>query len=159
MSEEEEMAMMNNVVRRREPPLMKLEPEAANAIAAYGPPEVRRNAVPHEEPTIKQVAQFAELPTKEIDEIITAAKQEIEELERNAQKVRDLYMRATDRITADIRRLREGVRLSMGTLQQLRDHCTQLNVEPMPGAQAEKVIQSTERELRDLAKSDDSPAQ
>ncbi len=136
---------MMSIARRKEPAMahpvnmsdlarqidqeQEAEAGVAATLAAYAPPEVR-NAVPNEEPVVRHITKFAELPTKEIDEVVKAAKEEIEALEAYAQKVRDLYVTATDRINSDIKRLREGVRLSMETMQQLRDHCSALNEEP-----------------------------
>jgi hypothetical protein len=108
----------------------------------YAPPAIRNpGGVPGDEPAVRQIATFGELPTKEIDEIIAAAEAEVEELKRTAQLVRSMYVRCTDRITADVKRLREGVRLSMETMQALREQCLQLNVDE---------IVKAEREMREV---------
>jgi aspartate ammonia-lyase len=135
----------------------------------YAPPAIR-NGVLGDEQALRQIASFGELPTKEIDEIMSAAVAEIEELKRTCQLVRNLYVKAVDQVTADAKRLREGVRLSMKTLETLREQCLALNVNEIVETEremrkdvAEAVVQhvnkQTERELRDLAKSDDQPAQ
>jgi hypothetical protein len=47
--------------------------------------------------------------------------------------VRDLYVKHTERIAAGIKRLREGVRLSMDTMKQLREQCEALDKEETSG--------------------------
>jgi hypothetical protein len=137
--------MMNKVGLHRLEPRIDKPREPID----FAPPAIR-NGVAGDEPAIHQITSFGELPTKEIDEIISAAEAEVEELKRTAQMVRNMYTKCTNRIAADVRRLREGVRLSMQTMETLREQCTKLNVDD---------VVETERELRDLAKSDDQPAQ
>jgi hypothetical protein len=137
--------MMNKIgVHRLEPRIDKpREP------IDYAPPAVRNGPLGDEQ-ALRQIASFGELPTKEIDEIISAAVAEVEELQRTGQLVRNLYVKAVDQLTADAKRLREGVRLSMKTLEALREQCIALNV---------NEVVETERELRDLAASGDKSAQ
>jgi hypothetical protein len=102
--------------------------QGSDAHIAYAPPAIR-DGIPGDEPAVRHIATFGEMPTKEIDEIIAAAKAEVAELERTAQLVRNMYVKCTDRITADVKRLREGVRLGMETMNTLREQCLKLNVE------------------------------
>lgn len=99
----------------------------------YAPPHVRDlygNVPAAAEPAIDQVERFGALPTKEIDEIVAAAEAEIANLKRDAQAVRDLYVKHTSRIAADIKRLREGVSLSMEMMGKLREQCIALDAQP-----------------------------
>lgn len=99
-------------------------------ILSYAPPGVREpDGVPSDEPAVRHIAAFVEVPTKEIDEMMKAGRAEWEELERTAQLVRDLYVKYTDRLTKDVKRLREGTRLSMVALNTLREECLKLNVD------------------------------
>jgi hypothetical protein len=94
---------------------------------AYAPPVIRGDD------TVKEIRTFGALPTTELDEIVSAAKAEIASLEADAQAVRDLYVKHTERIAAGIKRLREGVRLSMDTMKQLREQCEALDKEETSG--------------------------
>lgn len=87
----------------------------------YAPPPFR------EDPAILHVKTFGELPTKELDEIMNAVEAEIEALKKEAQAVRDMYMKHTTRITSSIQRLQEGVKLSMETMGSLRAQCLKLD--------------------------------
>ena len=68
---------------------------------------------------VHQIRTFGELPMRELDDIIAAAEAEIALLKKDAQAIRDMYVKHTNRIADDIRRLDEGVRLSMETMKQL----------------------------------------
>lgn len=111
-------------MRLRSPPQPQLPRIDMNALAqelskgpeAYAPPALR-------EPVIEQVQNFGELPTKEIDEMISSLEDEIAALKREAQGIRDIYMQNVTRITSDIRRLAEGVRFSMEAMNTLRTKC------------------------------------
>lgn len=76
---------------------------------------------------IEHVAKFTELPTNELDEMVNAAEDEIRTLKAEAQHIRDVYQKYTNKLTEDIKRLREGVKLSMETMQTLRDQCVALD--------------------------------
>ena len=116
---------MNKLLRRIEQdhPHDHVEPRD------YAPPAVRRQPTVDEavELSIRTVASFGELPTKEIDVIIRETREEIDTLEREAQKIRDNYMRSTTQLTDRIEQLRELVRLSMGTMRTLQEQCGALN--------------------------------
>jgi hypothetical protein len=137
-----DMAELERQIENERAAQLAAADEAANAISEFAPPDVRRQTVPHEGPIIQHVSRFAELPTAEIDEVLRAAREEIEALEKKAQMVRDLYIRATNQISADVRRLREGVRLSMETMEQLRGHCQGLNGELKQEATVEKKVEA-----------------
>ena len=109
-------------------------PRPAPAVEHYAPK-------PPVEPA-HQIRTFGELPTRELDDIIAAAEAEIALLKKDAQAIRDMYVKHTNRIADDIRRLQEGVRLSMETMKQLRDQCTALD-EPQrerPLAEGKRAI-------------------
>src|SRR5262245_10797886 len=77
----------------------------------YAPPAVREAREDREEKVLAQVQKFGDLPTQELDNIVTAAEQELAALKADAQAVRDLYQKHTTRIRADLLRLREGMKL------------------------------------------------
>lgn len=104
--------------------LNKIAKEIMERPEAYAPPAVRED----QQVLVSQVMKFGDLPTKELDEIIAAAEAEIASLKRDAQAVRDMYVKHTNRIAADIRRLQEGVKLSMDTMKTLREQCAKLDV-------------------------------
>ena len=124
----------------------------------YAPPRVREES----QVLVKQVETFGELPTKELDDIVAAAEAEIAALKRDAQAVRDMYVKHTQRIAADIKRLQEGVRLSMDTMKALREQCVKLDeplrIEESPTLQiadsslaaADDEVRASEREFRPL---------
>lgn len=91
----------------------------------YAPPALRDRMA--ENVAVQQVTSFGALPTRELDELVSAAEDEIVALKREAQVVRDLYVKHTSRIAADIKRLQEGVKLSMRTMEKLREQCSQLD--------------------------------
>lgn len=84
------------------------------------------------EPVVDQIQSFGGLPTKEIDDIVAAAEAELANLKRDAQAVRDLYVLHTQRIANDIKRLREGVKLSMELMNELREQCIALDATAAP---------------------------
>jgi hypothetical protein len=94
-----------------------------------------------------QIKSFGDLPTKELDEIISAAEAEIAALKLDAQAIRDTYVKNTNRIIADIKRLQEGVRMSMETMKQLREQCRQLNEEGEPAKKLEPGEQAIAEEF------------
>ena len=114
---------MNELARKIEEDYPQESESPPTSPRDYAPPALRGAPTP----PMEQVKTFAELPTKELDEIVTAAEAEIAELKRDAQAVRDMYTKHTQRITADIERLREGVRLSMETMEALRVQCLKLD--------------------------------
>jgi hypothetical protein len=106
--------------------LVKRIEETTAVVQEFAP----KNHVPPDAPVIEHIARFGELPTKEIDDVIAAAEAEIADLKRDAQAVRDLYSKYTAKLIEDTKRLREGVRLSMETMKQLRDQCQALDDPP-----------------------------
>lgn len=120
-----------NTVTRQEPPDVYTQHKAAQL---QGIPQLQGISQPTRYPPTAEVLHvvktFGELPTKEIDDLIEAAENEIAELKREAQGVRNLYTEYTTRITEDIKRLQTGVAASLKTMQELREHCAKLN-EPL----------------------------
>lgn len=116
--EEDRYKQLESVLRT---PVPESEPPK---VENFAPLAMRPRAL--EEP-MEQVKTFGALPTKEIDEVLAAAKEQIAELEREAQSVRDMYVERTTRIVSDIKRLQEGVKLSMDTMRSLRQQCERLN--------------------------------
>jgi hypothetical protein len=86
-------------------------------VAQFAPPDQRPD------PTVEQVLRFADLPTKELDDIISAAELEIAALKADAQIIRDAYTKHTARVAEDVKRLREEVKLSMELMRSLRSQC------------------------------------
>lgn len=103
----------------------------------YAPRSLRNQLGQQSNLPVTQIMSFGELPTKELDEIVAAAEAEIARLKADAQAVRDLYTKHTSRIAADIKRLQEGVRLSMKTMEALRAQCIQLDQPPSLQPEAE----------------------
>src|SRR4030095_10820221 len=100
----------------------------------YAPPHIRNglNGPGPAEEAVEKVEKFGDLPTKELDEIVKAAEESIADLKRDAQAVRVLYVKHTSRIAADIKRLHEGVKLSIELMDKLRAQCIQLDQTPQP---------------------------
>lgn len=94
----------------------------------YAPRAYRDHFV--QDAAIQHVTSFGGLPTSEIDEVLKAAKSEVARLEEECQAVRDIYVKHTTRIIEDIKRLQEGVKLSMQTMENLRAQCLQLDQPP-----------------------------
>lgn len=92
----------------------------------YAPPAIRNR---QEVTVVDQIKSFGELPTRELDEIVAAAKAEIATLEVDAQEVRDMYVKHTTRITQDIERLRDGIKMSMETLKSLREKIVAMDLQ------------------------------
>jgi hypothetical protein len=123
--------------RQHQQPVAKKEPvldmrdlarrlnQETDAVQSFAPPAIRN--AHQEEVAINQIKSFGALPTKELDEIVAAAKAEIAHLEADAQAIRDMYMKHTKRVEADIKRLQEGVKLSMETMRLLREQCAKLD--------------------------------
>jgi uncharacterized small protein (DUF1192 family) len=102
--------------------------EIESSARNYAPPAIR-NSKP-EETAIVQVKSFSDLVTKELDDTIAAAEAEIASLKAECQAVRDVYVRHTNRITTEIKRLREGVRMSMETIKTCHEQILKLD-EPL----------------------------
>lgn len=105
--------------------LDKLERVISRELPEHFAPAIQR-AEPLEEP-IEKVQSFAELPTKELDTMIRETEEEIARLKGDAQAVRDIYMKHTARITRDLRRLQDVVKLGANTLKDLREQCSGLH--------------------------------
>ena len=90
----------------------------------YAPPAHRDDVVVA---VTKQITSFGALPTKEIDVIIEAAEAEVALLKTEAQKVRDRYIQDIEQLRANTARFLRGVKLSMDTMQTLREQCEQLD--------------------------------
>lgn len=102
---------------------------------SYAPPQIRGLEQP-----ARTVKTFSELLTRELDDIVAAAEAEIAALKSEAQGVRDMYTTYTDGIAEDIKRLQEGVALSMKTMLSLREQCAALNATPKAPIEAQKEI-------------------
>ena len=89
-------------------------------VVAYAPPSQRPDAIDR---TIEQVHMFGDLPTKELDDIILAAENEIAALKADAQAIRDMYVKHTERVVNDVKRLQSEVKLSMQLMHELRTQC------------------------------------
>lgn len=105
------------------------------SVKAFAPPQIRGLDQP-----ARTVKTFAELLTRELDDIVAAAEAQIADLKREAQGVRDMYTTYTDGIAEDIKRLQEGVALSMKTMLSLREQCAALNATPKAPIEAQKEI-------------------
>lgn len=97
-------------------------------------PLAKRQAM---EAPMKQVLTFGDLPTKEIDELISRTKQNIAQLEQDAQAVRDIYVKHTTRIIEEMKALDERVQLSMATLRDLKEQCSNQATKLPPPAEEE----------------------
>ena len=86
-------------------------------VLKYAPPDKRPD------PTVEQVLRFADIPTKELDDIIAAAELELTALKGDAQIIRDSYIKHTTRVAQNVQRLRDEVKLSMELMRSLRTHC------------------------------------
>lgn len=116
--------------------LAKLKPEGEPTPRDYAPPAVRQ--VGPTEKVIDTVQSFGSMPTKEIDDVITAAEQELARLKHAAAEVQRDYLRRTTQLVADLNRMREGVRLSMETMKALREQCHQLNARDVTPEEIER---------------------
>jgi hypothetical protein len=76
---------------------------------------------------VRTVESFGALPTTELDEMIRAVKEEIAQLETEAQEIRNTYVAHTERLAAAITRLGAGCRLAKETLDKLREQCAALS--------------------------------
>ena len=74
-------------------------------VLKYAPPDKRPD------PTVEQILRFADLPTKELDDIISAAELELTALKSDAQIIRHSYVKHTARVAQDVQRLRDEVKL------------------------------------------------
>ena len=99
------------------------------------------------EVVIDQVETFGALRTKELDEIVAGADAEITQLKKDAQAVRDMFVKHTNRIADDIGKLREGVRLSMEMMGKLREQCLAIDGEREDVKRVEKVTKSIKPEV------------
>lgn len=86
-------------------------------VRAFAPPAHRQDAI------VEQVVKFGDLPTKELDDIIAAAENEIQALKSDAQAIRDMYSKHTERVVVDVKRLQGEVKLAMNLMAELRKHC------------------------------------
>jgi hypothetical protein len=91
----------------------------------YAPVAVRQLDVP-----IKQIKAFAELPTKEIDDLVRNAEEEIARLKNEAQEIRDAYVKYTELLVARVNGLTERVKLGNQAMKNLRDECSKLAADP-----------------------------
>lgn len=91
------------------------------------------------ETPMKQVLTFGDLPTKEIDDLISRTKQNIAQLEQDAQAVRDIYVKHTTRIVEELKALDERVQLSMSTLRSLKEQCSN-QIAKLPPPEEEEPV-------------------
>jgi hypothetical protein len=77
---------------------------------------------------IQQIKSFAELPAKEIDEIIAGAKAEFEALEKKAMALKEGYNNQAQRLLDDFNKLRSGMKLSDEAFDNLRTQVLKLDV-------------------------------
>ena len=113
-------------------------PAAPGGSVAYAPPKHRPDAI------VEQVLQFGDLPTKELDDIIAAAENEIAALKADAQAIRDMYSKHTQRVVADVKHLQSEVKLSMNLMKELRKQCGLLDANAT--ATARDWLDSSDRE-------------
>jgi hypothetical protein len=76
---------------------------------------------------IQQIKSFAELPAREIDEIIAGAKAEFETLEKKAMALKESYNNQAQRLLDDFDKLRSGMKLSDEMFDNLRAQVLKLD--------------------------------
>jgi len=76
---------------------------------------------------VRVIATFGALPKSELDELISAAEEQIGDLKKEAQEIRDQYVRRTDALSKEIKRLTAGCTLARDTLGQLRKQVAELD--------------------------------
>ena len=110
----------------RPPPILDMNelaermkvPPLEHPLDTYAPPKAKTERLA--EMAVKTVETFGALPTTELDEIIRAAEAEINALKIEGQQIRDDYVRRTETLTANIRRMMDGCVLARKTLDALR---------------------------------------
>lgn len=107
-------------------------PQPDEGHAAYAPPAMRQATEAHVcDTVVRTIETFGALPTSEIDEVIKAAEDEIAALKKEAQIVRDDYVRRTDDLAERTRKLTQGCKLAREALMKLREDVVALH-EPKP---------------------------
>lgn len=138
---------MRNILRREEiTPEPGLEEGLADLLRKQAPDNTgfgQEERIPEE----ARVRFFKDLPTRELDEIVEAAGKEYEALKMECQQIRNAYIYYTELVAKRVQLLREGMRLSMETMKQLRDQCEELNEPPTPAFFKPK---ETKSDLRDI---------
>ncbi len=118
---------------------------------AYAQPHIRNNpdhpaqrewrnlepVFPAKDETLSVIETFEELPTKEIDEILKAARAEMASIEDHANAVKRMHAEHVAQIRADVERLRENIKLAGDTFNALRDQIIALD-QARNGKRAEK---------------------
>ena len=115
---------MNQMADRMGVPPLDEGPEA------YAPPKAQKDKLM--EMAVRTVETFGALPTAKLDEIIKAAEAEITSLKAEAQQIRDDYVRRTELLTADIKRMMDGCVLARKTLDSLRTQVQALDLPAEP---------------------------
>jgi hypothetical protein len=85
------------------------------------------------------IATFEELPTKEIDTILQAAREELASIEEHANAVKRMHSEHVAQIKADVERLRENIKLAANTFDALRNQIVALDQARNGKRAAEKV--------------------
>lgn len=130
------MNIMN--LRRRDglPPAVNLDDpsEWPPAVPARSPEEFapKRQQLEDVDRAVRVITSFGALPTKELDDLLAVAKDELADLEAAAQRVRDAYVEVTDRLTRQIERQRKVNKFASDALRMLGSQCAALDQPELP---------------------------
>lgn len=142
------MAMIQNFRRRGVPELSGLPtlPPAVNLDDPREWPQVAAPGVEHPvqeyaprrsqsdvfDIAVTTITTFAALPTKEIDDTILALKDELAEIEADAQRVRNAYVEVTDRLLRHMERQKAVHKIARTAFAAMRDQCGALDQPELP---------------------------
>lgn len=104
----------------------------------------RRQRMADIDHAVRQITTFGALPTKEIDDLIAVANEELAALEADAQRIRNAYVEVTDKLRAQIERQRKVQRFASEAMANMAQQCAALDqpelpFDPQPAVQEDEV--------------------
>lgn len=98
---------------------------------------------------VRTITTFGALPTKEIDDTIFQLKEELADIEADAQRVRNAYVEVTDRLLRHMERQRAVHQIARTAFAAMRDGCTALDQPELPLQPPAPVMTEQERAERE----------
>jgi hypothetical protein len=105
-----------------------VEEQFADAVKQYAPPAIRNSVA---DDLAVQIKSFAELPTQELDAMVSEAEAKIAQLKRECQQVRDVYTKHTTRIAEALKQIQHDVDHGIEAVKALQEQLA-ATAEPPP---------------------------
>lgn len=136
------MTIMQNLKRRIEPSLpvpvdldgleqhLRDVSEVQSELTRYAPK--RQPQAEDIDRAVRTITTFGALPTKEIDDTVLALKEELAEIEADAQRVRNAYVEVTDRLLRHMERQKAVHQIARTAFTAMREQCSALDQPELP---------------------------